>query len=196
MPELVTCYACEREPSRQCPRCGRPYCEEHGEDVCGVCLQPSSGVPSFTLYRGSLLALLVATALAVWLLVQPTGGGETAIRPVVVTTTPTLAAFVTQAPATQVAGSPVVTGTPGTPPAGATGTRTVTPATGTPAAGGTVTAAGEYTVAGGDSLSAICEKIQRPAGMIVPDCVDQIVKLNSLPSANDISVGQKLKVPR
>ena len=67
----MTCFACEREPTRQCPRCGRPYCDEHGEDVCDACLNPGTGVPSFTLYRGSLLALLIGTAVAVWLIVQP-----------------------------------------------------------------------------------------------------------------------------
>src|SRR5690242_3292975 len=89
----MTCFACEREPTRQCPRCGRPYCDEHGEDVCDACLNPGSGVPSFTLYRGSLLALLIGTAVAVWLIVQPSGNDNTAnaaLRPVVVT--PTVAA--------------------------------------------------------------------------------------------------------
>ncbi|HEX5368981.1 MAG TPA: hypothetical protein VFY10_06150, partial [Dehalococcoidia bacterium] len=59
MPDEMTCFACEREPTQQCPRCGRPYCNEHGEDVCDACLEPASGLPSFTLYRGSLLALLI-----------------------------------------------------------------------------------------------------------------------------------------
>ena len=73
----MTCFACESEPTQQCPRCGRPYCDEHGEDVCDACLEPASGLPSFTLYRGSLLALLVGTVLAVWLLILQPPGGET-----------------------------------------------------------------------------------------------------------------------
>src|SRR3972149_3611207 len=76
MPDQLTCFACEREPTQQCPRCGRPYCDDHGEELCDACLEPASGVPSFTLYRGSLLALLVGTALAVYLLIQPSSGDE------------------------------------------------------------------------------------------------------------------------
>src|SRR3979490_925484 len=80
----MTCFACEREPTRQCPRCGRPYCDEHGEDVCDACLNPGSGVPSFTLYRGSLLALLIGTALAVYFIFQsPSGESSAAPKPVV-----------------------------------------------------------------------------------------------------------------
>src|SRR3990170_1927963 len=86
MPDQLTCFACEREPTQQCPRCGRPYCDEHGEELCDACLEPASGVPSFSLYRGSLLALLIGTALAVWLLVQPTTS-EGELRPVVLTPT-------------------------------------------------------------------------------------------------------------
>jgi LysM repeat protein len=199
----MTCYACDREPAQQCSRCGRPYCEDHGEDFCGVCLQPSSGVPSFTLYRGSLLALLVGTALAVWLIVQPTGGQtESALRPVVVTPTASSSAgrLTTPGPLTTPgavttpgAGTTVPTAA-GTPAGGATQAASTPRPTGTTAPSGTATP-GDYTVVSGDSLSAICEKITKPAGMTVPDCVDQIVKTNNLTSPNDISVGQKLKVP-
>ena len=88
MPEEMTCFACEQEPTQQCPRCGRPYCDDHGEDVCDACLEPSSGLPSFTLYRGSLLALLIGTALAVWLILQPPGEtASSAVAPQVITPT-------------------------------------------------------------------------------------------------------------
>src|SRR3954454_7676042 len=100
----MTCFACEREPTRQCPRCGRPYCDEHGEDVCDACLHPGSGVPSFTLYRGSLLALMIGTAVAVWLIVQPAGGegSSQALRPAVVSPT----AVVRGVPAAVTPGAP------------------------------------------------------------------------------------------
>src|SRR5256885_15764946 len=99
MPEAMTCFACEREPVQQCSRCGRPYCDEHGEERCDVCMQPSSGVPSFTLYRGSLLALLVGVAVAVWLLVQPTSGDNGVIaKPIILTPTRAAQASVTAAP--------------------------------------------------------------------------------------------------
>src|SRR5215212_2839310 len=118
----MTCFACVREPTRQCPRCGRTCCDEHGEDVCDACLNPGSGVPSFTLYRGSLLALLIGTAVAVWLIVQPSGGETSpnqALRPQVVT--PTAVA--------RVAGA-----TPGAPPAQTPGAPQPTAAVGVPGA--------------------------------------------------------------
>src|SRR5436305_4618903 len=94
----MTCYACDNEPTQQCPRCGRPYCDAHGEDFCGVCLEPASGVPSFNLYRGSLLALIVGAVLALWLIIQPTGS-ESSSSPKVVVLTATSAASARQSPA-------------------------------------------------------------------------------------------------
>lgn len=191
MPENLTCFACEREPTQQCSRCGRPYCDEHGEELCDVCLQPSSGVPSFSLYRGSLLALLIGTALAVWLLVQPTSSeGGSGARPIVLTPTSVAARGLTtpQAETTLMPGQTSVAGTPAPPRV----TGTVTPLTvGTPGAAGPA----EYTVASGDTLSSICER-QKPASMSITDCVEQVVRLNNLSSANDLSIGQKLRIPR
>lgn len=193
----MTCFACEREPTQQCSRCGRPYCDEHGEELCDICLQPASGVPSFGLYRGSLLALLVGTALAVWLLVQPSNSESTgANRPILVTPTASTAQAQTPGPvATQPATNttPPANTTPGgsTTPA-ATGTirptGTVSPvASGTPAAG-----AGSYTVASGDTLSGICSS-QRPA-LSNTDCVAQIRTLNNIIGDN-LSIGQVLRLP-
>lgn len=200
----VTCFACEREPTQQCPRCGRPYCEEHGEDFCNVCLEPSSGVPSFTLYRGSLLALLMGAALAVWLIIQPTGDStESAFRPREVTATAQVSGagnLTTPLPGTQAAGgatTPAATQGAGT---GATSTRaptSTTPGAGTtPAAGTTPGASGEYVVVSGDTLSGICsDKIRRPTTMTVPDCVAAVRSLNSLTSDN-LEIGQRLRVPQ
>jgi len=195
VPEL-TCYACEREPTQQCARCGRPYCEEHGEDFCDVCLAPSSGVPSFNLYRGSLLALFIGAAVAIYLIVQP-GGDDTAsaLRPVEVTRTPVSAGtLTTRAPGT---GSPASSSPQPTAPAGTTSiagaTATTRPAT-TSTPGATQT--GVYVVVSGDNLSSICsDKIRRPGTMTVPECVDQIKALNGLTS-DAISVGQELRVPQ
>lgn len=205
MPD-VKCYACEREPVQQCPRCGRPYCEDHGEDFCDVCLEPASGVPSFTLYRGSLLALLVGAALAVWLIVQPSSDGESALRPIIVTPTSPAASgnLTTAVPGAGTVQPATTPGTPRpgtTPPAGAT-TAAVTatrPATGgTPVAGTTpgATTTGDYIVVSGDTLSGICsDKIRRPPSLSVTDCVAQIRTLNSLTSDN-LEIGQKLRVPQ
>jgi Tfp pilus assembly protein FimV len=160
-------------------------------------MQPATGVPSFSLYRGSLLALLIGTALAVWLLVQPTSSEENggALRPAVVT--PTVAAAPGQPTATT--GTPAATTTPvagSTQPAGATVTRpagTTTPSgtapagTTTPSAGG-----GSYTVVSGDTLSGICS-VQRPS-MANTDCVSSLRSLNAL-SGDTLSVGQTLRLP-
>ena len=197
----MTCFACEQEPTQQCPRCGRPYCDDHGEELCDVCLHPASGMPSFSLYRGSLLALLIGTALAVYVFLQPNSSeGESALKPIVITPTPaavrglttpapngaTPPAGATQAPAGNTTPGVVPTRPAGTPAAGST-----QPA-GTPASTGSI---GEVVVASGDTLSAICERV-KPASMTVPDCVDRVVALNSLTSANAISPGDKLKVPQ
>jgi hypothetical protein len=159
-------------------------------------MQPATGVPSFSLYRGSLLALLVGTALAVWLLVQqPTSGeGQQALVPRVLT--PTAAAAVGQ-------------GTPGaatTPPAGPTSapgaatTRTAVTGTGTPLVSSTPPVSGTagatantYVVVGGDTLSGICTA-RRPA-LANADCVEALRTLNSLPDDN-ISVGDTLRLPQ
>jgi LysM repeat protein len=179
----MTCFACENEPTQQCPRCGRPYCDEHGEDVCDSCLAPASGLPSFTLYRGSLLALLVGTALAVWLLIQPPGGESNAPQTGTIIT-PTPEASVETTPGvseTIVLGGSPITGETQTPGA----QETPEPTTGS----------NEYTVASGDALSAICERV-KPASMTVSDCVDQVVALNNLSSPDDIAVGQTLTLPQ
>jgi LysM repeat protein len=180
MAESMTCYACDRDPVQQCPRCGRPFCEDHGDDVCAVCLHPSSGVPSFNLYRGSLLALLVGAALAVWLIIQPTGDeGETALGPTIQTATPT--SVVPISPTAPVELTPGA----GTPPASPT---TGAPApTETPSAGG----GGEYTVQAGDTLSSICAA-QAPG---VADCVEQLRSLNGI-VGDTINIGQVLQLPQ
>jgi hypothetical protein len=190
----MTCFACDEEPTQQCTRCGRPYCDDHGEELCDACTHPASGLPSFTLYRGSLLALLVGTALAIWLLVQPNSTqGESALRPVVLTPTAP-ARGATQpatggapAGATRPAGATAVAGN-STP--GATQPAAAPPAASTPAAG-----VGEVEVRSGDTISSICERV-KPAAMTVPDCVERVVALNGLANANDISIGNKLKVPQ
>ncbi len=195
MPDLK-CYACEREPTQQCPRCGRPYCEDHGEDFCNVCLEPSSGVPSFSLYRGSLLALIIGAGIALWLILQPaSSAGESALRPVVLTATSQPGASNLTTP---VAGSPQAATTPGTPRPGATNPPAAATGTARPAATGTAgpTTTGDYVVVSGDTLSGICsDKIRRPGAMTVSECVEQIRSLNAL-SGDALEIGQRLKVPQ
>jgi LysM repeat protein len=195
MPEEMTCFACEQEPTQQCPRCGRPYCDDHGEDVCDACLEPASALPSFTLYRGSLLALLIGTFLAVWLILQPPGdSADSAVSPQVVTptepavvqTTPTAPAGTTGGTGAATTETPIVQETPlptSTQAPGAGATETPPPASGTTT----------YTVQSGDSLFAICSNL---SSLDPAECVEQALELNSITDPGAISVGETLTIPQ
>ncbi len=75
----MECYACDREATQRCSRCGNAYCPEHGGDpdapggqaLCAECLDPVSATPSGTVFRASLFALLGTSVLALWLLIRP-----------------------------------------------------------------------------------------------------------------------------
>ena len=67
----MQCYACERQDTSPCPRCGKTYCPEHGADLCSACLDPVVAAPSSSAFRIALFALLGASVLALWLLVRP-----------------------------------------------------------------------------------------------------------------------------
>lgn len=69
----MDCYLCDNEAANRCPRCGNPYCLNHGEDLCADCLNPVNAAPSSAVFRMSLLGLLVASVLALWLLIRPPG---------------------------------------------------------------------------------------------------------------------------
>src|SRR3972149_1918128 len=69
----MNCYLCDNEASQRCPRCGNPFCGDHGEDFCADCLNPVNAAPSGAVFRASLLALLLVSVLALWLLVRPPG---------------------------------------------------------------------------------------------------------------------------
>src|SRR5262245_28771155 len=70
----MNCYSCEQPATNACKRCAKTYCEDHGNATyCADCLRPASALPSFNLYRGALLVMLVGTAVAVFLLVRPPG---------------------------------------------------------------------------------------------------------------------------
>ncbi len=67
----MQCYACERQDTSPCTRCGKTYCPEHGADLCSACLDPVVAAPSSSAFRIALFALLGASVLALWLLVRP-----------------------------------------------------------------------------------------------------------------------------
>jgi hypothetical protein len=86
----MNCYACEQAAIQHCSRCGKGYCADHGETpsagraaLCAECLSPASATPSNVIFRSSLFALLVASVLALWLLVRPPDlpGEESTLQP-------------------------------------------------------------------------------------------------------------------
>lgn len=177
----MECYACTNEATRQCRRCARVYCELHGGDLCAECLSPASTLPSFNLYRGSLLALLIATAVALWLLVRPpgSGGGEAVI---ITDVTPT--------PVTR------ATNTPGTVTPGATSTALAETTPGTPGAEPSATAGPRtYVVQDGDNLYSIAAA-NAPPGVDSVTYAQQIAAASGLPSVDSpISPGETLVLP-
>ena len=178
----MDCYACSNEASRQCRRCSRLYCEVHGGDLCAECLSPTSALPSFNLYRGSLLALLVGTAVAVWLLVQPPGPGGSGEEITIIAVTPTI-------PVTEVLSTdttPSLTPGTATPPDEAT----PEPATSTP---GTPEPS-SYTVEGGDTLIDIARRFA-PPGVDAFDYADDIANVNDFDVDAPITPGQELILP-
>ncbi|MGQ9572954.1 MAG: LysM peptidoglycan-binding domain-containing protein [Dehalococcoidia bacterium] len=189
----MSCYACGKEATHRCPRCGKPYCEEHGAELCAACQDPASAIPSATVFRGALLALLVASVLALWLLIQPPGlpgeSGGGAVLPLP-TGTPSPQAT-TPAPASP---TPTPSPTPMETPT-ATPTEAVTPSPtpeATPSPTPTPTPQPEpfieYEVQLGDTLSAIAQRFSTT--------VDELVRINGLASEDVIiDIGQKLLVP-
>ena len=189
----MSCYACGRDAIHRCPRCSKPFCDQHGGELCAACQDPSSAIPSGALFRGALLALLVASVVALWLLIRPPGSsdnetGAQAGAPSA-TRTPTPAATTARPTATRT-GTPggTATGTPGVSPTpGGTAVATSTP-TAAPSPTPAPSPFEEYTVQQGDSLSSIATRFGTTA--------DELARINGITDPNTLDVGQKLQVPR
>jgi LysM repeat protein len=151
----MECYACDQEAIERCSRCGNLYCAAHGDaspaagaqSFCAECLDPVNATPSGVAFRASLFGLLIASVLALWLLIRPPSlPGETssAIRPLPVVST---AATPTAPP------DPTTGPTPETTQAPPEATPEVTPApTEAPPAGPI-----QYTMQEGDTVSGVAE---------------------------------------
>src|SRR5690606_27704507 len=112
------------------------------------CLSPEAATPSPTVYRGAILSLVVASAVGLYLIVNPPAseGGGDSVRQI---ETPTVVMEPTATPTPQ--GQEPETPTPGPTP---TGSPDASPSPdGTPPAGGST-----HTVEPGDTLSGIAEQ--------------------------------------
>jgi LysM repeat protein len=194
----VNCYTCEQPAVNACRRCAQPYCEDHGNaSYCAGCLQPSSALPSFNLYRGALLTMLVGTAVAIILIVRPPGASTGASPVFVGKLTPTATAAGGAAQATVPAVTPATTGTPGEGTATAEASGSETPgAEGTPTATGTASPFNEYVVVEGDTLFGIAQANLAPGDDIVA-FAQAIAALNGLDYDNpDLPIGKILLLPK
>lgn len=148
-------------------------------------------MPSFNLYRGALLVMLVGTAIAVFLLVKPPG--ESKGSPVVVgkTTATPSGGRATATPAETP--QPTSDGATGTPDVGATGT----PGAGnTPVRTPTESPFGEYTVQDGDTLFDIANA-NLPPGDDPVSFAKAIAALNKLDyEAPILPIGTRLLLPK
>jgi len=165
----MNCYACDQEATQRCSRCGNPYCRDHGDDpstgspsetsesarrtgqaFCADCLDPASAAPSGTVFRASVFALLVASVLALWLIVRPPslpGESSELLKP------QASPSATTPSPGTSPRAS--ASPSPGGSPAATPGA-SATPA---PSHGATPAPAPiQYTVVQGDSLYGIADK--------------------------------------
>ncbi len=146
----ASCHYCNRPAEEECSTCGRLYCLEHGEDVCLRCLAPEAATPSGNVYRGSLLALVAASLVALFLWFSPPASkNEQDTARSVATATPS---FLATATPTRPGATPSRTVAASSPtPAGSA---TAAPGGTTPASP-TATGTKTYTVQPGDTLSGI-----------------------------------------
>lgn len=184
--QIPACYYCENVAEAECPTCGRLYCGEHGDDVCLRCMSPESAAPSAAVYRGSILVLVIASLITLFLIVRPP---ESKSATNLVRDLPTSTAAVsTTATPTKPGG--VATSTPRT---GTQVPSSVTPVSPTAAAAsqttvGSPTPAGRtYVMKSGDTLSAVAASF----GVTVAELLAANPGLNP----NTIAVGAEIKIP-
>jgi nucleoid-associated protein YgaU len=169
------------------------YCDDHGEALCDRCQDPALALPSYQIYRGSIIALLIGSVFAVWLLVLPPAGADRDGPPAPLAGfTPPATATATEQPTATVAPTeaPIVTAT-STAVATSTATSTATPA----ATAEPEPAFEEYTVESGDSLFLIAERLL-PAGRELDEFADEIAEINGIDDPTSIQIGQVLQIPK
>ena len=157
-------------------------------------------MPSSRVYRGSLVALLVASVFAVWLLVSPPAAVDRDQPPASIGQ---ILGIPTATPVAVPTVEPTASPTPVPPRAATVGVATAVPvateaATETATALATTTAAPTsttvYTVESGDSLSGIAAAYL-PEGRDLLEFEDEIAELNEIEDKAQIFVGQELEIP-
>ncbi len=151
-------------------------------------MDPALALPSYRVYRGSLLALLVGSIIAVWLLVLPPASADQDGPP------DSIAGFVNSPTATATATAEGTQAAEETP----AGTETATPeATETPSPTPSETAEPEettYIVQAGDTLFLIAEQFA-PPGVDPADFASSIATANGITDPSSLQVGQELTIP-
>ena len=184
----MQCFKCDQDAVQECPRCGALYCDDHGDALCDRCMDPVLAVPSYRVFRGSLVALLVGSVVAVWLLVLPPSSADRDQTP------SSLSGVVPTSSAPKATGTASATGSatgtarPGSPTPAAGGTAAATP---TPTASPTPSAtpaATTYTVKSGDTLTGIADQFGT-----TPDAIQ---RANNISSPSGLQIGQVLNIPR
>ena len=192
----MECFLCDQDAVQECARCGALYCDDHGEALCERCSDPALALPSYQVYRGSLLALIVGSVFALWLLIRPPGGDDLDAAaeslPPIAGTPVALAPAIDPPSAVTPAPTPSSGSTPSTPVADADETPAPTP-TSSPASTPPQRAT-EYTVQPGDSLILIAEQLIEPGGD-VDAFVLEIVDLNGITDPALIEIGEVLQIP-
>src|SRR5688572_27840481 len=169
----MDCYYCDRQAEQECARCGALYCDQHGDTLCQRCLDPVLALPSYRVYRGSLLTLLIGTIFAVWLLVKPPSTDADSPLPPSISgalRTPVATAEASPEATPQGAAAPAVAAAGPPPAATASATPSATPT------------AIEYRVVSGDSLTSIAAQYL-PTGKTLADFMDEIQRLNGITNA-------------
>lgn len=171
---------------------GLEHDQDDGEPLDESELDPFLAMPSPRVYRGSLIALVLGSIFAVWLLVLPPVGADqdrppTSIAGVAPTPEPTVTPGSTVEPTATAAAGTSVTPTPA-PTVASTPVATAT-ATPTPAA-----TAVTYTVVPGDTMLAIAEQFL-PVGSELNAFANEIAAANGIGDITQIQVGQVLEIP-
>jgi nucleoid-associated protein YgaU len=190
----MDCYYCDTQAVQECARCGALYCDEHGDALCQRCLDPVLALPSYRVYRGSLVALLVGTVFALWLLVKPPSSDADSPLPASISgALPTAAASPDASPKASVKGGAAPVGTAAGPPPAATAAPPA--ATAPPKAATAAPTIIEHRVEPGDTLSSIAIRY-RPEGKSLTDFIDEIQRANGITDPTTIRGGQIIRVPR